>query len=297
MPFAEADGARLYFEETGAGDPIVFVHEFAGDCRSWEPQIRYFSRRYRCIAFNARGYPPSEVPDDQALYSQAIAADDIAAVMRGAGIARAHVVGMSMGGFAALHFGLRYAGMARSIVVGACGYGAKPEESAQYALDSEAVAVEYERRGAAGVAEIYANGAYRLQLKQKDPRGWAEFRDQLAGHSAEGSARTMRGVQKHRPSLWHLEDGLAEMSVPALVVAGDEDDWCLEPGIYLKRTIPTAALLIVPKTGHAVNLEEPALFNQALADFFATVEAGKWTERPFAQGASALLSGFQDEGS
>ncbi|MCY4550251.1 MAG: alpha/beta hydrolase [Defluviicoccus sp.] len=293
MPYAQADGARLYYEEAGAGEAIVFVHEFAGDCRSWEPQIRHFSRRYRCVAFNARGYPPSEVPDDQALYSQDIATDDIAAVMRGAGIERAHVVGMSMGGFAALHFGLRHAGMARSIVVGACGYGAKPEESAQYALDSEAIAVEYETRGAAEVAEIYANGAYRLQLKEKDPRGWAEFRDQLAGHSTEGSARTMRGVQKHRPSLWRI-DGLAGMSVPALVVAGDEDDWCLEPGIHLKRTIPTAALLILPKTGHAVNLEEPALFNRALADFFATVEAGRWTERPFAQGASALLSGFHD---
>ncbi len=295
MPFADADGARLYYEESGTGDPIVFVHEFAGDCRSWEPQVRYFSRRYRCIAFNARGYPPSDVPRDQALYSQDIAADDIAAVMRGAGLDKAHVVGMSMGGFAALHFGLRYADMARSIVVGACGYGAKPEESEQYALDSEAIAVEYENRGSVEVAEIYANGAYRLQLKQKDPRGWAEFRDQLAEHSTEGSARTMRGVQKLRPSLWHLEEGLSEMSVPALIVAGDEDDWCLEPGIYLKRTIPTAALLIVPKTGHAVNLEEPALFNQALADFFATVEAGRWTERPFAQGASALLSGFHDE--
>ena len=203
MPFADADGVRLYYEETGSGDPIVFVHEFAGDYRSWEPQVRYFSRRYRCVAFNARGYPPSDVPEDRALYSQDIAADDIAAVMRVAGIDRAHVVGMSMGGFAALHFGLRYADMARSIVVGACGYGAKPEESEQYALDSEAIAVEYENRGAAEVAEIYANGAYRLQLKQKDPRGWAEFRDQLAEHSTEGSARTMRGVQKFRPSLWH----------------------------------------------------------------------------------------------
>ena len=297
MPFAEADGARLYYEETGAGDAIVFVHEFAGDRRSWEPQIRHFSRRYRCVAFNARGYPPSEVPDDQALYSQDIAADDIARVMHGAGIERAHVVGMSMGGFAALHFALRYAGMARSIVVGACGYGAKPEESEQYARDSEAIALEYETRGAAEVAEIYADGAYRQQLKEKDPRGWAEFRDQLAEHSTEGAARTMRGVQKLRPSLWHLEDGLKAMSVPALVVAGDEDDWCLEPGIFLKRTIPTSALLILPKTGHAVNLEEPALFNQALADFFATVEAGRWTARPFAQGASALLSGFQDRDS
>ena len=193
MPFAQADGARLYYEEAGAGEAVVFVHEFAGDCRSWEPQIRHFSRRYRCVAFNARGYPPSEVPDDQALYSQDIAADDIAAVMRGAGVDRAHVVGMSMGGFAALHFALRYADMARSIVVGACGYGAKPEESAQYALDSEAIAVEYETRGAAGVAEIYANGAYRLQLKEKDPRGWAEFRDQLAEHSTPKARRAPCG--------------------------------------------------------------------------------------------------------
>ncbi len=295
MPYADARGARLYYEETGTGDPVVFVHEFAGDCRSWEPQVRYFSRRYRCVAFNARGYPPSDVPEDQELYSQDIATDDIAAVMRGAGIGCAHIVGMSMGGFAALHFGLRYPDMARSIVVGACGYGAKPSESEQYALDSEAVAGEYEKRGAATVAEVYANGAYRLQLKQKDPRGWTEFRDQLAEHSTEGSARTMRGVQKRRPSLWHLEDGLSAMSLPVLIVAGDEDDWCLEPGIYLKRTIPTAALLIVPKTGHAVNLEEPALFNQALADFFSIVETGRWVARPFAQGASALLSGFHEE--
>ncbi len=244
------------------------------------------------MAFNARGYPPSDVPEDQALYSQDIAADDIAAVMKAAGIGRAHVVGLSMGGFAALHFGLRYAAMAESIVVAACGYGAKPEESEQYAADSEALAGAYEQRGAPALAEDYAAGAYRLQLKGKDPRGWLEFKDQLARHSAEGAARTMRGVQKHRPSLWHLEDGLKAMSVPALIVTGDEDDWCLEPGIFLKRTIPTAALWVVPKTGHTVNLEEPALFNQALADFFATVEAGKWTARPFAQGASALLSGL-----
>ena len=292
MAYANADGVKLYYEEAGEGFPIIFVHEFAGDYRSWEPQVRYFSRRYRCVSFNARGYPPSEVPEDQALYSQDIAADDIAAVMRAATIERAHVVGMSMGGFAALHFGLRYAAMAESIVVAACGYGAKPEESAQYAADSETLAGEYERRGSLALAEQYAAGAYRLQLKAKDPRGWLEFKEQLAEHSAEGAARTMRGVQKHRPSLWLLEDELKEMSMPALIVAGDEDDWCLEPGIFLKRTIPTAALWVVPKTGHTVNLEEPALFNQTLADFFATVEGGKWTARPFEQGASALLSGL-----
>ena len=296
MTYADAHGARLYYEETGAGRPIVFVHEFAGDLRSWEPQVRYFSRRYRCVAFNARGYPPSEVPRDQALYSQDIAADDIAAVMNAAGIGRAHVVGLSMGGFAALHFGLRYPAMADSVVVASCGYGAKPEESAQYAADSETLAGEYERRGAAALAEDYAAGAYRLQFKDKDPRGWAEFKDQLAAHSAEGAARTMRGVQKRRPSLWHLEDGLKAMPVPALIVAGDEDDWCLEPGVFLKRTMPMAALWVVPRTGHTVNLEEPARFNRALADFFAAVEAGRWTARRTAPGASALLSGLAGAG-
>lgn len=296
MAYADAGGVALYYEEAGSGFPIVFVHEFAGDYRSWEPQVRYFSRRYRCVRFNARGYPPSDVPADQSAYSQDIATDDIAAVMRSIGLERAHIVGISMGGFAALHFGLRYPEMAESIVVAACGYGAKPEESAQYADDSEALAGEYERRGAESLAEQYADGAYRQQLKGKDPRGWLEFKQQLAEHSTEGSARTMRGVQKHRPSLWHLEDGLKRMSVPALIVTGDEDDWCLEPGIFLKRTIPTAALWVVPKTGHTVNLEEPALFNETLAEFFAMVEAGKWTARPFEQGASALLSGLAKDG-
>src|SRR5437016_11778281 len=97
------DGVKLYYEDTGSGAPIVFVHEFAGDLRSWEPQVRHFSRRYRCIVYNARGYPPSDVPKAKTAYSQKIAADDIAGIMRGAGIAKAHVVGCSMGGFATLH--------------------------------------------------------------------------------------------------------------------------------------------------------------------------------------------------
>ena len=76
MPYAEADDGRLYYEDTGSGTPIVFVHEFAGDLRSWEPQVRALARRHRCITFNARGYPPSDVPDDPKAYSQMVAADD-----------------------------------------------------------------------------------------------------------------------------------------------------------------------------------------------------------------------------
>jgi len=109
MPHVSADdGVRLYVEEAGNGPPVVFVHEFAGDHRSWEPQVRALSRRYRCVVYAARGYPPSDVPQDEAAYSQARAVADIVAVLDGLEIERAHVVGLSMGGFATLHLGLRH---------------------------------------------------------------------------------------------------------------------------------------------------------------------------------------------
>src|ERR1700710_2001098 len=100
------DGVRLHVEEAGQGTPIVFVHEFAGDHRAWEPQMRHFARRHRCVAYSARGYLPSDVPESPEAYSQAFAVADIVAVMDGLGIEQAHVVGLSMGGFATLHLGL-----------------------------------------------------------------------------------------------------------------------------------------------------------------------------------------------
>src|SRR2546428_12915589 len=105
MPYAAAkDGTRLFYEEAGSGHPLIFIHEFAGDHRSWEPQLRFFARYFRCIAYAARGFPPSDIPDDAERYSPAIARDDVLAVLDSLKIDRAHVVGISMGGFAALHF-------------------------------------------------------------------------------------------------------------------------------------------------------------------------------------------------
>src|SRR5579871_7066014 len=121
------DGIRLYCEERGKGTPVVFVHEFAGDSRSWEPQVRFFSAKYRCLTFNARGYPPSDVPNDVARYSQERARDDILAVVDALEISQAHFVGISMGAFAALHFAFEYPARAISLVIAGCGYGAAPE--------------------------------------------------------------------------------------------------------------------------------------------------------------------------
>ena len=273
------DGVRLYYEEAGAGDPVVLVHEFAGDIRSYEPQMRFFARRYRCVAFNARGYPPSDVPEDWAGYSQARARDDIRDVLNGLGIAKAHIVGISMGGFAVLHFGFVYPERANSLVVAGCGYGAAPDKRQQFAEEVGRTAAAIESRGMAEVAKTYGAGPTRVQFQNKDPRGYAEFLAQLAEHSTLGSANTQRGVQGRRPSLWELTDEMRRLDVPTLVATGDEDDPCLEPGLLMKRLIPAAALVVFPNTGHALNIEEPDLFNRTLADFFHQVESGRWPRR------------------
>jgi pimeloyl-ACP methyl ester carboxylesterase len=280
MPYVTTDdGVKLYYEEAGIGFPIVFVHEFAGDHRSYEPQLRYFSRRYRCIAYNARGYPPSDVPGDEQAYSQERARDDICSVLDTLRIQQAHVVGISMGAFATLHFGMACSERARSLVLGGCGYGAEPGKRKQFQAEAEAAAARFETLGIAAAASSYALGATRVQLQNKDPRGWEEFRRTLTEHSARGSALTLRGVQKRRPSLFELVDKMRQIRVPTLIVAGDEDDPCIEASILMKRTIPSAAMVMLPRSGHAINVEEPALFNYFIEQFLHQVESGRWQVR------------------
>jgi pimeloyl-ACP methyl ester carboxylesterase len=279
MPFVDSKGVQLYYEEAGKGYPIVFVHEFAGDVRAWEGQLRHFSRRYRCIAFNARGYPPSDVPASYLQYSQAIATDDIANVMRDLGVRRAHIIGCSMGGYATLHFGLRYAAMARSLTVIGAGYGSDPDKRAQFLRDTEVMARRFDELGTPEAIKVYQIGPARVQLQNKDPRAFQEFCETFAGHSALGSANTLRGVQAKRPTIYSLRRGLARMKVPTHILSGDEDNNCLEPGIFVKRVCPAARLTVVPGTGHAVNIEEPDAFNRLTGDFLALVDSGRWRPR------------------
>ena len=273
------DGVHLHIEDTSEGVPIIFVHEFGGDQRSWEPQVRRFSRRYRCVTFNARGYPPSDVPEDVSKYSQARAVDDIRDVMDHLKISHAHLVGLSMGGFATLHFGLTYPERAKSLVVASAGYGAEKEFQNYFKEVSKEVAQQFENLGSEAFSHIYGMAASRIPFLVKDPRGWNEFRMMLGEHSAKGSANTMLGVQADRPSLYDLEARLEKLNIPTLVVVGDEDDHCLNPGIFLKRVIPTCGLYVIPRTGHTLNLEEPDLFNQVLAEFFSMVEENRWNSR------------------
>ncbi|HZM43650.1 MAG TPA: alpha/beta hydrolase [Burkholderiales bacterium] len=281
MPYAQSKGARLYYEEAGRGTAIVFVHEFSGDFRSWEAQMRFFSRRYRSIAFNARGYPPSEVPPSPSQYSHTIAADDIRAVMRHLGISKAHIIGCSMGAYATIMFGLRYPRNALSLTTVGAGAGGilDPGQRAQFLKNTEANARRYEEEGLAAAARLIRKAPNRIQLENKDPRGFREFFQRFAEHSALGHANTLRGVQLRRPPLYTMEKQFARLKVPFHALVGDEDESALTPSLFIKRACPAARLTVVPATGHLVNVEEPALFNSLTDDFLALVDSGRWRPR------------------
>ncbi len=289
MSTLSANGITIFYEETGSGTPLLFLHEFAGDYRAWEPQIRFFSRRYRCINYNARGYPPSDVPEDVADYSQDIAVDDARGVLDALNIEKAHIIGLSMGGYATVLFGVKYPERALSLTIGGCGYGSSSRQMTWYG-ELDALAEAFISEGMKTKAAEYATGPTRVQLQNKDPRGWEEFRNQFMEHSALGAANTFRGVQKHRPNLLEMGDELAKIDVPALILIGDEDDPAIEASIFMKQVMPTAALEVYPRSGHAINLEEPDRFNRSVLDFITTVDGGRWQTRDPRSKAETLIS-------
>ena len=279
MPYAVSNGIKLYYEEVGKGKPLIFVHEFGSDIREWEQQISWFSREYRCIAYNARGYVPSDVPNNPEQYGYKHSVEDIANLIRFLKIEKAHVVGLSMGAYAALVFGLLYPEMALSIVAAGVGSGAMPEHRKDFASAANNIADKFIKEGSEIVGEELGLGSSRIQLKNKDPRAWQKFVNHLKEHSAEGSSFTMKQYQALRPSLFDFKDDFNKMKVPVLLFLGDEDELCLDINLFLKRNIPASGLHIYPRTGHAINLEEPAFFNSQVHSFLTSVERGHWKQR------------------
>lgn len=279
MPFISSNKVKLYFEESGEGEPIIFVHEFASDLREWKQQIEWFSREYRCIAFNARGYIPSDVPSDPNEYGYEYAVEDIANIVRSLKIKKAHIVGLSMGAYAALIFGIKYPEMAYSLVIAGVGSGSFPKHKKDFSIAANNIAHIFETQGSEVAAELLGKGSARIQLLKKNPLGWSKFMKHLKEHSSRGSANTMKQFQALRPSLFDFIDDFKKMVIPVLLLVGDEDELCLEVNLFLKRQIKSSGLFVFSRSGHAINLEEPIMFNQEVYKFLSSVERGKWEKR------------------
>lgn len=272
MPYITADGIDFYYEEAGNGAPILFIHEMAGNYQSWEPQLRHFSRRNRCIVYSARGYPPSSITIAGVGYSQQQSAADAISVLDGLGIDKAHIVGLSMGSFATVQLGIDYPQRTLSLTIVGCGSGSEraiyaQRQAAYLQMASQILEGKFDEF----VAQ-YGTGPYRQPFMRKDPRGWQEFASRFGGNSALGTALTLQNIQARRPSLFDLEEQLRAVDVPAMVVCGDKDIPCVQPSIFLSRTLSQGRLFVFGDTGHTVNLEEPDLFNKVLQDFITSHE-------------------------
>jgi len=273
MAFITSDGVRLHYEVSGAGPTIVFAHESAADARQWSGQVAALSPHYRCITYNARGYPPSDVPLDDAAYGHGPAWRDLMAIVEEVAGGAAHIVGLSMGAYAGLMLGLERPDLVRSLCLAGGGTGSTrgPNEAMRTAM--ERLAALFETEGSEAGAMAIADSPTRAGFKARDPVGWQAWLDDLRTHSPQGMARTFRNYQGNRPSLYTFEEALRRLDRPTLLVVGDEDGGCLEINLALRQIIPGAGLCVVPHSGHAVNLEQPALFNRLLADLIASAEA------------------------
>ncbi len=209
MPYAvSGDNVRLYFEEAGSGTPVIFLHEFAADHTNWEPQMRYFARGHRCIAYSARGYTPSDVPASKEVYTYKHFYTDALAVLDHLKIAKAHFVGLSMGAYSSLQIGLNAPERALSLTLAGVGSGSSLENLEAFRSQCQANGEQYETIGSVEVAKATREAPSRIPFLVKDPRGHADFYAALAQHDAKGSANTMRSFQGGRPSIYTLTDAI-----------------------------------------------------------------------------------------
>jgi 3-oxoadipate enol-lactonase len=261
-----ADGYFLHVEECGRGSPILFVHEFGGDHRSWQSQMSSFAKDHRCIAYAARGFLPSAVPDGVAAYGQGKSTQDLIAVADRLGLAKFHLVGLSMGSFTSLMAAAQQPKRILSLTLIGCSSGpCTRAEQAEYRgyIEDEIALLEAGRETAA-VAWFAKDPAYRRMWKEA-PTRWKLYLDHLGGQSVDGALRTLKTVHLRRICLRRIRSALALISAPTLLVYGEEDHRYVAPANkFLSEVIPGATVVRFPRTGHMVNIEEPARFNRLL---------------------------------
>ncbi|WP_375002133.1 alpha/beta fold hydrolase [Aeromicrobium sp. CTD01-1L150] len=290
------DGVGLHVKDVGEGEPILFLHEYAGDHRSWSRQVADLGTDHRCVTYAARGYLPSDVPVDPSSYSWQRAVDDAVDVIDSLGLDSVHAVGLSMGAYTALQLALTHPDRLRSVLAVSVGSGSDPDTREAYLAETRVVAAELRARGAGPVGRSMGTGPARVQLQRRDPEAWQEMIDQFGDHDAEGLALTILEIQGRRPSLHDLVDTIAEVTLPLLVVIGDEDEACLPTGLLLKRTAPASGLHVLPGSGHVPNLEQPGRFNGIVREFIRDVTTGSWFPRDRRSRATSQFGLERDHG-
>jgi len=274
VPTVKLNGVDLAYSLSGSGAPLVFVHEFGGDERSWELQVRHFAQQFLVLTYNQRGFAPSSVPEDSREYSQTLLVGDLEHLLTYLNLGPVHLAGCSMGANIARDFAIARPDLTRSLILVSAGAGS--ENRAEFLKSQAAIASGLEVNGIGFLADNLATVATRASFRRKNPRGFAEFLGYVREHDAQACAHLAREVLMKRKTVPELRSELQALLIPTLIMVGDHDTPCLSPSLALHDWMPHAGLAVLPDCGHTPNLEEPDLFNLLASKFLACVQRGHW---------------------
>jgi 3-oxoadipate enol-lactonase len=263
MPTARLNGVSLFYEDAGAGAPLLLIHAFPVGRGMWGPQLEFFPRHVRTIAYDCRGFGRSEAPTAPAAYSQAHSIEDAHQVLAHLGALPAAVCGLSMGGNIALNFALIRPGDVRALVL--CDTGAGSDDPGAF----RARCVEYGEAAQRGMDGFFESMMLWPVFGDfmKGPRETALLRELVLAQPPHGVGLTALYTLAPRAPVYALQGRLQALRVPTLVVCGERDEACIASSKFLAATIPGARLWIVPGASHFVNLDVPELFNDTVLGF------------------------------
>lgn len=261
-------GLQMNVEARGVGPPVVLLHGFTGSARSWGPLFDLLAERHTLISVDITGHGESAKPADVDAYAMERVARDVIDAVHTAGVRQPAWFGYSMGGRLALYIAATYpAEVSRLALLGASAGLADEDARASRRAADEALAARIERDGIPAFVEEWE----QLPLWKSQARLPADVRDAIrAGRLANdpiGLAGSLRGMGTGAQPPLHEQ--LADITIPTLVLAGEEDERYVAIGTELARAMPDAQFEAIPTAGHAAHLENPAGCARVLAGFLS----------------------------
>jgi pimeloyl-ACP methyl ester carboxylesterase len=254
MPKINRDGVDIYYEIHGSGPPLLLTHGYSSTSEMWHGQIEALSKHHKLVLWDMRGHGRSDYPDDPAAYSEALTVADMAALLDQVGAKNAIVGGLSLGGYMSLAFYRAHPGRVRALLIIDTGPGFKKDDAREaWNKRAHETGDRFEREG---LGVLKSASRERSAVSHRD---------------ASGLARAARGMLTQRDA--RVIESLPDIKVPSLVVVGADDTPFLAASDYMAAKIPGAAKVVIPGGGHAVNIDQPQAFIDAVLPFLGGLDA------------------------
>jgi pimeloyl-ACP methyl ester carboxylesterase len=248
MPKIDRNGVKISYEVHGKGPALILTHGYSSTSQMWSDQVEALAARYQLILWDMRGHGLSDYPDDPNAYSEALTVGDIAALLDEVGAERAVVGGLSLGGYMSLAFYRAHPERVSALLIIDTGPGFKKDEARE----------AWNKRAHHTAARLERDGLATLQSMGRERRS-------VSHRDASGLARAARGMLTQRDA--RVIELLPDIKVPSLIVVGADDTPFLAAADYMAAKIPGAKKVVIASAGHAVNIDQPQAFIDAVLPF------------------------------